>query len=248
MIKYLLLLNVYFLSQSISALELTVSKGSYEYHEPNLMQITGSTVGIEASHDVYINKNMYVKLQGYYGSIDANYLAHNNGAQVVGMNDDIKEYSVSLARDFQLSGLKVTPSIGVARYKLNNYMSSSGTPNALSGGTYDRHQIYNYNPLSISLEKDDVYLKYTNKNFKDGNILSRLSQTGIPIYWYDLTCYQSKGFGSKVELGVKKGNLELAIFNDKWNIEDSDYCAPFNMAIEPKNKTIHKGLRLTYLF
>jgi len=236
-----------------TAIELKSLKGYYEYHEPNLMQITAKTIGIGAKHRIKLGGGLGLNLKGEYILLDANYLAHTNGAEVVGMNDNITKKEISLSKTVNTYGVSITPEIGKAQYNLNNYMYSSGVSNSLSVGTYDRHQVYNYTPRSIKIGSGNnagniFFIKYTDKGFDNGAINSKLTQLGLSSLPYDIKCSQINGDGSKLELGFERGDYAIIMYKDKWSIGDSEECSPIPGFVEPENYTIQSGLELSITF
>ena len=239
------------LSGTAVALDIGVMGGSYSYDEPDLMGIEGTNYSLFVSDRMPIANDFTLDFDLRRGKSKVNYSADVGGAEVGGITDKLSDYRGGIGYIINTESGIINVGLGVGQYNLDNLAYSTGTANALSGGSYDRHQQYNYKYAELGIESDlteknKIYVSWVGKYLKDGEILSKLSQTGSVLFQIDPICRQDDGVGLGIELGIKQDNWKIGIYKNSWHIADSNPCIPYAGLLEPENFTDEIGVKISF--
>jgi len=233
------------------ALDVGVMGGSYSYDEPDLMALEGTNYSLFVSDKVSIANDFTLDFDLRRGKSKVDYSADAGGAEVWGITDKLSDYRGGIGYAFNAESGNINVGLGVGKYNLDNLAYSTGTANALSGGRYDRHQQYNYRYAELGIEsnltdKSKIYVSWVGKYLKNGEILSKLTQTGSLIFQIDTICRQDDGVGLGIELGIKQADWKIGIYKNNWHIADSSPCLPYTGLFEPENFTDEIGIKLSF--
>ena len=232
------------------ALDIGVMGGSYSYDEPALMGIEGTNYSLFVSDRMPISNDFTLDFDLRRGKSKVDYSADASGAEVWGITDKLSDYRGGIGYAFNVESGTINVGLGVGQYNLDNLSHSTGTANVLSAGRYDRHQQYNYRYAELRIEsnltaKKKVYVSWVGKYLKNGEILSRLGQSG-GIFMLDTVCKQDDGVGLGIELGIKQDDWKIGIYKNNWHIADSNPCIPYAGLVEPENFTDEIGIKLSF--
>jgi len=238
------------LSTATFALDIGVMGGSYSYDEPDLMGIKGTNYSLFVSDRMPIANDFTLDFDLRRGKSKVDYSADASGAEVWGITDNLSDYRGGIGYIINAESGTINVGLGVGQYNLDNLSYSTGTANALSAGRYDRHQQYNYRYAELGIEsnltaKRKVYVSWVGKYLKNGEILSKLSQSG-GIFLLDTVCKQDNGVGLGIELGIKQDDWKIGIYKNNWHIADSNECYPYTGLLEPENFTDEIGVKVTF--
>ena len=249
--KKMIMTVLFVLSGSVCALDVGVMGGGYSYDEPDLMGLEGTNYSLFISDKMDIGGNFTFDFDLRHGKSKVDYSADEGGAEVWGITDKLRDYRGGLGYAIKVKNGNINVGLGVGQYNLDNLAYSTGTANALSGGSYDRHQQYNYKYAELGIESDlteknKIYVSWVGKYLKDGEILSKLSQTGSVLFQIDPICRQDDGVGLGIELGIKQDNWKIGIYRNTWRIADSYECQPYSGLLEPENFTDEIGVKISF--
>lgn len=244
------LLTALAFSTTTLALDVGVMGGSYSYDEPDLMALEGTNYSLFVSDKVSIANDFTLDFDLRRGKSKVDYSADAGGAEVWGITDKLSDYRGGIGYIFNAESGDINVGLGIGKYNLDNLAYSTGTANALSGGRYDRHQQYNYRYAELGIEsnlteKRKIYVNWVGKYLKNGEILSKLSQSG-GMFQFDTTCKQDNGVGLGIELGIKQDDWKIGIYKNNWHIADSNPCIPYTGLFEPENFTDEIGIKLSF--
>lgn len=236
-----------------SATTISLFAHDYSYVEPEFMRIDGTAVGVELSHAFELIPSFDLELTGSKSFANVTYNAHTGGASVYDTDDNMSDINIRLTKSFDSPISKISTSIGLGKYKVSDLPYSTGTQNEYSTA-YDRIQKYNYFLLGIKGSQPintlwSSELGYEHRFLGDGEIVSKLSQTGLGgAYSFDVLCKQSSGSGSNLFASlIFNKEVSLTLFRNTWDIADSNTCFPFAF-VEPANQTTSNGVKIGYHF
>jgi hypothetical protein len=238
------------LSGTAVALDVGMMGGSYSYDEPDLMGLEGTNYSLFISDKVDLSNDFTFDFDLRLGKSKVDYRAEVGGAEVWGITDRLRDYRGGLGYAIKTDNGDINVGLGVGQYNLDNLSYSTGTANALSAGRYDRHQQYNYRYAELGIEsnltaKRKVYVSWVGKYLKNGEILSKLSQSGN-LFLFDTVCKQDDGVGLGIELGIKQDDWKIGIYKNNWHIADSNECLPYTGFVEPENFTDEIGVKISF--
>lgn len=233
------------------ALDIGVMGGSYSYDEPDFMGIEGTNYSLFVSDRMPIDNDFTLDFDLRRGKSKVDYSADTGGAEVWGITDKLSDYRGGIGYTINTESSTINVGLGIGKYNLDNLAYSTGTANVLSGGRYDRHQRYNYRYAELGIEsnlteKSKIYVSWVGKYLKNGEILSKLTQTGSLIFQIDTICRQDDGVGLGIELGIKQDDWKIGIYKNNWHIADSNPCLPYTGLFEPENFTDEIGIKLSF--
>jgi hypothetical protein len=238
------------LSGTAVAIDVGMMGGSYSYDEPDLMGLEGTNYSLFISDKVDLSNDFTFDFDLRLGKSKVDYRADVGGAEVWGITDRLRDYRGGLGYAIKTDNGDINVGLGVGQYNLDNLSYSTGTANSLSAGRYDRHQQYNYRYVELGLEgslseKRRIYATWVGKYLKDGEILSKLGQSG-DLFLIDTVCKQDDGVGLGIELGVRQDDWSIGIYKNSWHIADSYICQPYTGFVEPENFTDEIGVKISF--
>ena len=255
----------------------------------HFMDLKGRFCGIFLNHTFRPNQldplfagliNMF-RLELRYDRAKLNYtggVQFSNGDSVPltmnGIPDWVLEGRAIMGIDIPFRGMIVTPFSGLGiralqddASKVTGTFDNGGVPDTING--YKRISHYYYVPVGVDIEKRFVAEWRARLSMEYDFLLSGMQKSCSPVdisydgvdYHYDsINNRQSKGYGLRASLNLKKDMKEFGFFIEPfyrfWNIENSQ-LAHFDgpagyqfvgIAMEPSNTTREMGVKMGVVF
>jgi hypothetical protein len=242
-------------AQTRSGFEIGPEIYYYAYREPNFVDQTGPSIGVNGSY-THVSGPWFVTGNAIAG---LGYLDY--GSSGTGRIHGIWNYTADLrglvGRDLPLGGWVASPYIGIG-YRL--LFDQAGGRNSTTGAAgYDRLSQYFYIPLgfSVGIEAGDWVFRPSAEYdvFIHGIQTSYISEVGFDN---DPVNQQTHGYGVRAaflaETRTEWGDISFGPFFRYWNIGSSETATlalrgtPAFTVFEPANNTVEAGATLHWRF
>jgi hypothetical protein len=258
-------------TQSINEIGLTVS--SYKYTEPNLTDLTGTSMsvtmkavnyGIEYQGTLALNEDFYLLGQADYNNGSANY---SGSGTLNSVPQFYYNFKGAVGHDFTFDNFVISPYIGYGYRYLSQ--SGGGMTSSTGAGFYDRQSTYNYIPIgvihrmAVNDKKATLVTTFEYDYLISGSQYSGLSAlngtrngvtyAGIP----NATNSQNSGYGLNLSVMYKEDSWGVGPYVKYWNIGQSNTTygtftkngAGYTAGVyEPANNTMEYGVKAIYRF
>ena len=232
---------------------ISISLSSYQYHEPGLVSLNGSKIGLNMQATQAWQSGLFFRgdLRYAFGTVDYN---SNGTGSASGEPDWYIEARSLIGKDWWIQGTVLTPYTGLGyRFLFNDGRGVTST--GASG--YRRASNYVYFPLGISdrvrlTEQSSLESKLEYDYLLSGRQISRLEDTGLGFS--NVTNNQHSGYGLKLSVLYQRNNWAIGNYVHYWSIGKSDSTilyrngTLYGTAWEPENNTVEFGFKISQKF
>ena len=232
---------------------ISISLSSYQYHEPGLVSLKGSKIGLDMLATQVWQNGLFIRgdLRYAFGTVDYN---SNGTGSASGEPDWYIEVRSLVGKDWWVKGTVLSPYTGLGyRFLFNDGRGVTST--GASG--YRRESNYVYLPLGISdrirlTEQSSLESKLEYDYLLSGRQISRLADTELGFS--NVTNNQHRGYGLKLSVMYQRNNWAIGNYLHYWNIGQSESAilyrngTLYGTAWEPKNNTVEFGFKVSQKF